>query len=69
MPTFFITIFPSSARDLIVRYLLLLRLKYVEGISLSLKSFGSILLKGTSKLRFPVGSIHDFDNKFIGILP
>ena len=53
------TMLLSSARDLIAPHSSLLRLEYLQGISATLKSSCSTLLKNTSKLGCLVGGFHD----------
>ena len=61
------TMLLSSAKDLIASHYSLLRLEYLKGISISLKSSCSTLLKNTSKLGCLVGGFHDDLGRNAGI--
>ena len=61
------TMLLSSARDVIAPYSSLLRLEYLKGISISLKSSRSALLKNNSKLGYLVGCFHGHIGRNAGI--
>ena len=62
------TMLLSSAKDLVAPHYSLLRLEYLKGISISLKSSCSTLLKNTSKLGCPEDGFHDDLGPNVGIL-